>query len=130
MTEQLDDEASAVAPETRGIPFDVHVDRHRVANVSSDVVSCGAAGINVLVGAVRPLGDRGRLVIYDPSPMVARLIDITDLEALVEIIVGRVVNAAHPPRTNGARLGSARRIVAAGCGTQTDGCRMTTAEAR
>jgi anti-anti-sigma factor len=159
MNEQLDDGASAVAPETRGTPFDVYVDRHRVANVSgeldvstaprfaaelcrlvddggavrvdfSNLVFCGAAGINVLVGAVRTLGDRGRLVIYDPSPMVARLIDITGLDAQVDITVGRVVNALHPPSTNDTGLGAARRTVMTGRGAHTDGCRMTTAEAR
>jgi anti-anti-sigma factor len=158
MNRQLDDEGSAVAPARRRTPFDVHVDPHRVAKVSgeldvntaprfaaelytlvddggavcvdfSKLVFCGAAGINVLVGAVRTLGDRGRLVIYNPSPMVARLIETTGLDALVDIAVGRVVNAPHPPRTIGARLDSARRTVTTGRGLQTDECRLTTAEA-
>ena len=150
MNEQLDDEASTAAPETRGTPFDVYVDRYQVAKVSGelDVITaprfaaelhrlvenggavCGAAGINVLFGAVRTLGDRGRLVSYDPSPMVARLIDITGLDPLVDITMGQVVNAPHPPRMNGAGLGSAHRTVTPGPGTQTDECRLTTAEAR
>ena len=128
MNEQLGDGASAVAPETRGTPFDIYVDRGRVRRLLEPRVLWGSR-INVLVGAVRTLGDRGRLVIYDPSPMVARLMDITGLDALVDITVGRVVNALHPPSTNDTGLGSARRTVMSGRGAHTDGCRMTTAEA-
>ena len=114
---------SAAQPVSRRCRFDVHVDRHSVVHVSGeldvstaprfaveleklavdggticvDLASlefCGAAGINVLVGAVRTLGTRGRLVIYDPSPMVARILDLTGLDHLVEVVVGRVVALA------------------------------------
>jgi anti-anti-sigma factor len=96
--------------------FDVHVDRHGVANVRGELdastaprfaaeldrladdggVVCvdftnlefyGAAGINLLFGAVRALGTRGRLVIYDPSPMVIRVLDITGLDRFVDVAV-------------------------------------------
>jgi anti-sigma B factor antagonist len=61
---------------------------------------CGAAGINVLVGVARTLGTRGRLVIYDPSPMVARIISITGLDRVVDVTAGRVITAPRPAGAN------------------------------
>jgi anti-anti-sigma factor len=124
MSGLLDDEALAAHAVMGRIRFNVHVDRHQVANVSgeldastapqltvaldrlvdvggivcvdfSGLAFCGAAGINVLFGAVRALGARGRLVIYDPPPVVARLIDITGLDQVVDVVVGRVITAPH-----------------------------------
>ena len=118
---------------TRRSRFDVHVDRHLVVHVSGeldvstaprfaleldrvaidggiicvDLASlefCDAAGINVLVGAVRTLGTRGRLVIYDPTPKVARIITITALDHLVDVVVGRVPAAPHPERATDLAL--------------------------
>ena len=118
-------EQPAVRPVTRRCRFDVHVDRHLVVHVRGeldvstapqfaveleklaidggticvDLASlefCGAAGVNVLAGAVRTLGTRGRLVVYDPSPLVARILDITGLDHLIEVVVGRVVAAPLP----------------------------------
>ena len=86
-----------VSPPDNG--FTVRVDRHQVVNahgeldaatdlqfaaVLSSLVAeggvicvdfsalafCGAAGINVLFGAVQALGTRGRIVIYDRAPQV------------------------------------------------------------
>ena len=133
-------EQPAVRPVMRGCRFDVHVDRHLVVHVSGeldvstaprfavelerraidggiicvDLASlefCGADGINVLVGAVRTLGTRGRLVIYDPSPSVARILDITGLDPLVDVLVGRVVAASPPGSETGDGHGPARRTV-------------------
>jgi anti-anti-sigma factor len=122
--------------------FSVHVDRHLVLHVSGeldvstapwfaveldrlaigggiicvDLASlefCGAAGINVFVDGVRTLGTRGRLVIYDPSPIVARVINITGLDDLVDVVVGRVVGAPHPAGVTGADRGPVHRTVIA-----------------
>jgi anti-anti-sigma factor len=140
MTELPDDERPGIDPVVRRTRFIVHIDRHRVANVSgeldaftaprfamklnrladdggivcvdcSDLEFCGAAGINALIGAVRRLGTRGRLVIYDPPPMVARIIDITGLDHLVDVVVGRVVT---PPHADHTVHRSAHRTVLAG----------------
>jgi anti-anti-sigma factor len=129
-------------PVRRRSRFDVHVDKHLMAHVNGELdVStaprfaveldrlaadggtvcvdlanldfCGAAGINVLVGAVRTLGTRGRLVVYDPSPMVARVIDITGLDLLVDVVVGRVITPTHPAGADGPERGPSRRSVAA-----------------
>jgi anti-anti-sigma factor len=121
---RTDVESAAADSGMRSDRFLVHVDRHGVANVSGELDAstaprfaaelnrladdggivcvdlsslefCGVAGINVLFDAARRLGTRGRLVVYDPSPMVARLIDITGLGHLVEVAAGRVVIPAH-----------------------------------
>jgi anti-sigma B factor antagonist len=142
MSEQPHDELAgdAFTPRHR---FDVHVDRHLVAHVSGeldvstaprfaveldrltvdggvicvDVASlefCGAAGINVLSGARRRLGSRGRLVIYDPSPRVARIMSITGLDRLVDVVVGRVLTSPRPPDAPGTERGPAHRTGSTG----------------
>jgi anti-sigma B factor antagonist len=146
MSELLEVGRPAAGPVMRRDRFNVHVDRHRVANVSgeldastapqlavqldrladdggivcvdfSDLEFCGAAGINVLFGAVRRLGSRGRMVIYDPSPVVARMIEISGLDHVADVAVGRVLSASHASATNGAAPGSARRVVTAAAAT-------------
>lgn len=149
MSERPDD-LSAAGPDLYLGRFDVHVDRHGVANVSgeldlrtaplfaialdriaadggiicldfSDLEFCGTAGINVLVAAARMLGTRGRIVIYDPSPTVARIIGITGLHHLVEIAVGRITTTRIPPGTEavergpGHRRGTARAVASIPC---------------
>jgi anti-anti-sigma factor len=143
MSDRSNGEQRAAGVVMRGTRFDVHVDRHLVANVRgeldastaprfaveldrladaggtvcvdcSDLEFCGAAGINVLVGAVCRLGTRGRLIIYDPSPRVARIIDITGLDQLVDVIVSRVITAPQAAGTNGTGHGSADRTVTTG----------------
>lgn len=61
----------------------------------SDVGFCGAAGISVLFGAVRALGTRGRIVIYDPSPSAAKVIGLAGLDRVVDVAASRAVTA--PP---------------------------------
>jgi anti-anti-sigma factor len=142
MGQRLDDEPPVGDPGTYRARFTVHVDRHRVANVTgeldastaprfaaeldrladdggivsvdfSDLEFCGVAGINVLFDAIRRLGPRGRLVIYDPTPMLARLIGITGLDQHADV-VGRVVSAPHAAWANGIGHGSRHGTVLAG----------------
>lgn len=121
MSEQPDDSSSSGR---RGAGWcDMYVDRHRVLNVIgeldvstaprfaveldrlaedggnvcvdfSSLAFCAAAGINALVGAVNVIGDHGRIVIYDPSPMVTRLIGITGVESLLDVAVSRFAHRA------------------------------------
>jgi anti-anti-sigma factor len=143
MSELSNDQPPAAGSDMHRTRFDVHVDRHRVANVSgeldastaprfaveldrladdggtvcvdcSNLEFCDAAGINVLVATVHRLGTRGRLVIYDPSPMVARIIGITGLDQLVDVTVSRVINAPPAAITNGTGEGPAHRTVTTG----------------
>jgi anti-anti-sigma factor len=122
MSEQLAGESPAIGLGMSRSWFDACVDRHGVMSVSgeldvataprfavaldplaeeggivsvdfSNLTFCGAAGITVLVGAVRTMADRGRLVIYDAPPMVTRLIEIAGLDSLVDVAVGRVISA-------------------------------------
>jgi anti-anti-sigma factor len=44
-----------------------------------------STGIYVILNAVSLLGERGRVVIYSPSPMVRRLIDICGLDGMIDI---------------------------------------------
>jgi anti-anti-sigma factor len=135
MSDRTNDGAPTARADNGPTRFDVHVDRHGVVNLRgeldaetapglateldrladdggivcvdcSDLEFCGAAGINVLFGAVRKLGTRGRLVIYDPSPSVSRLLDITGLDQFVDVAVSRVATAPPMTCTRGADHGA------------------------
>ena len=45
------------------------------------------AGVGVLVDAARSLGGRGRIVLRNPQPITRRLIDLTNLEQLVDVVI-------------------------------------------
>jgi hypothetical protein len=79
----------------------------------SDLEFRGAAGIRC---SFEPsaLGTRGRLIPYDPSPMVARIINITGLDQLVDVLVSRVITAPHAAGTDGTGHDSADRTVTVG----------------
>ncbi len=105
-----------VSPPDNG--FAVRVDRHQVVNARGELDAatdrqfaaalsplvadggvicvdlsaldfCGVAGINVLFRAVRALGTRGRIVIYDPAPPVSRVIALSGLGGVVEVVHSR-----------------------------------------
>lgn len=49
------------------------------------LVFLGAAGVNVFVAAARDLGGRGRVVLLDPPPRVARVLELTGLDQIVAV---------------------------------------------
>ena len=133
--------------------MDVHVDRHGVVNVSGELDAstaprlavaldrladdggvvcvdvsrldfCGAAGINVLARIGRTLGTGGRLVIYDAPPNVARVIEITGLDQLVDVTVSRVIAASDVVCANGPGDRSAPRTSPTGGGVSMPGAAM------
>jgi len=119
MSDQPRDESSGVIVSPPDNGFAVRVDRHQVVNAHgeldiatdfqfaaalsplvaeggvicvdfSELEFCGAAGINVLFGAVQALGARGRIVIYDPAPQVSRVIALSGLDGVVEVVHSRI----------------------------------------
>jgi anti-anti-sigma factor len=128
---------------SEGKPFGIYIDRHLVAYVSgvldvdaaprlaleldpltldggvvcvdfSDLEFCGAAGVRVLFGAVRALAGRGRLVIYDPSPIVARAMHVAGLDQVVDVAVGRVITTTQSSSSTDGNRSSARSTAVAG----------------
>jgi anti-anti-sigma factor len=123
-----------VSPPDNG--FAVRVDRHQVVNARGELDAatdlqfaaalsplvaeggvicvdlsavrfCGAAGINVLFGAVQALGTRGRVVIYDPPPQVSRVIVVSGLGGVVEVVHSRVEPAPADRRAPSSNIADA-----------------------
>lgn len=51
----------------------------------ADLTYMDSIGVRVIFDTVRQLGERGRVVLYGPTPIVRRLIEICGLVDLVEI---------------------------------------------
>ena len=44
-----------------------------------------STGVHVILNTVRSLGERGRLVLFNPSPLVRRLIEVCGLVGMIDI---------------------------------------------
>jgi anti-sigma B factor antagonist len=44
-----------------------------------------STGIHVILNTVRLLGERGRVVLFNPSPLVRRLIEICGLDGMIDV---------------------------------------------
>jgi anti-sigma B factor antagonist len=44
-----------------------------------------SSGLHVILNAVDLLGERGRVVLFNPSPMVRRLLEICDLDGMIQV---------------------------------------------
>jgi anti-anti-sigma factor len=75
----------AVAP-TLATALAPHLKRGgRVAIDLTELTFMDSSGINVLCRAAGQLGDRGRIVLYHPRPIVRRILDMTGLIGIIGI---------------------------------------------
>ena len=57
-----------------------------------------SSGLNTILTANRLLGDRGRIVIFQPGPAIRRLIEITGLEGIINVAPGPAATYEGPRR--------------------------------
>jgi anti-sigma B factor antagonist len=51
----------------------------------ADLSYMDSSGLHVILNTVRLLGERGRVVLFDPSPVVRRLLELCELDGMIDV---------------------------------------------